>query len=241
MPPVKKDTATASQQLLLVCIFAVLLLPLAGPKFIAGQIIKEQSNYAGVLGAERADTILARSDSWFRRAFVDTGMATRSLKTDSPAPPAASTRSAPATGATAPQRNPFAAKPQESGQSEAIQPSSDNPVKKLLRHWIGGAWSIAYLMMGRLSILLSLLPVLLPLMVAVMLDGSARSKMKWFAFGGSDPKRYIIGVRLGTWSAMIALFALISPGSLPGLAIPVLLVLSSVGFAMWMSNQQKPM
>jgi len=65
--------------------------------------------------------------------------------------------------------------------------------------------------------------------------------MKWYAFGGSDPKRYVIGLRLGAWSALFVGFALVSPGSLPGLAIPALMVLSAAGFAMWVANQQKPM
>lgn len=238
MPPVAKPTASAGTQLVMVAFFAALLLPMAGSRFIATQIVKEQANYASVFGEERASAILSRSDAWFRNAFVKTGLVQSSMKVEPPKPKAV----VPATTTTAkkPPGGGFGAT--SAGQAKPDGgPLNNNPVTKLSRHWIGGAWSIAYLMMCRLSSLLSLLPLLLPLIVAVLMDGSARCKMKWFAFGGSDPKRYVVGLRLGAWSAMFGLFALVSPGSLPSLAIPVLLLLSAVGFAMWMANQQKPM
>lgn len=236
MAAVKRPETSGSQQLLLVLFFAFLLLPMAGSKFVAGQLAKEQREVLSVFGAQKGGAILDRSEAWFRRGFVRTGMVGNSLK--EPEPTLASV--ATPTVAARPAFAKPAAQPINPSRVP-ITPKGDNAVKKISRHWIGGAWAILYMMFTRLSALLTVVPLLVPFAVAVLCEGAARRKMKWYAFGGSEPRLYVVGLRLGVWCGVISLLALVSPGALPVLAVPVLMLMSVIGFALWTANQQKPM
>lgn len=230
MAGVKPRETPVIHQLLLVGFFAFVLMPMAGARFVSMQLAKEQAGVLTVFGAARGAAILDRGDGWFRRGFVDTGMVRASLSER--VPPVEPT--APTPGTLAPASS-------SDVKRGPTTPATDNAMKKLSRHWVGGAWSILYLMFVRLSSLLAVVPLVVPIAVAVLVEGAARRKLKWYSFGGSEPRLYVIGLRMGVWCAAIAILALGCPGALPALAIPVVILLSATGFALWTANQQKPM
>lgn len=217
------------QQLVLVMGLAFLLLPLAGAKFIGSQIGKQQAALPSVYGEVAAAHILDRGDRWFRTLFVDTGMVARSMAA-APKPVARVDDQTPATKEAA-----------TPAPAMRLPGPSDSPAgDRIITHWIGGGWSILYMGAIRLSALVSVLPLLLPMLVAILVDGETRRKLKWTAFGGTDPKRFIMGARLAGWCGGLAVASVFSPGALPVLATPVLLLLCGIGAALWTANQQKP-
>lgn len=217
------------QQLVMVFGLAFLLLPLAGSRFVGAQIAKQQSAYPAIYGEPAAQRILDRGDLWFRRLFVDTGVIAQSLA-DAPAPGRVPT----ASGAGEPA--------QRSDPAPVVLPGPrDSPAgDKLIKHWLGGAWSILYFGLLRLSALVSVLPLLVPVVIAILVDGETRRKLKWTAFGGADPKRFVVGARLAGWCSGLAAVSVFSPGALPVLTTPVLIVMGALGGALWTANQQKP-
>lgn len=244
MAPVKQKPSSSGALAFMALLLLGLLLPMAGPAFVSAQLAREQAGYETVFGVARTQKIVARATNWFRSVFVDTGVVARSMSAGDSKEGA----NGGFLGLAPPVKRPTTAPPEQGAEPSvkgatpttgaSSQPSG---ASRFIRHWMGGFWSIVYFALVRLSACITTLPIVLALGVAILVEGETRRKLKWVMFGGSDPKRYMIGGMLALWGPLLAGLSFFVPGRLPPLTVSVLLIIGCLGYALWTANQQKPM
>lgn len=152
-------------------------------------------------------------------------------------------------GVPQPQSDTRSAFAQSHAQSSGSQPAhplpfhsplSNGAVHRLWQRWITAVFAIVYFVMLRLSALVSLLPMLLPVIAAVLITGGAVRKLKWHGFGGVSSLQYRSGIRMWGWLGALSVGLLAAPGALPPIMVGFCLLLSCVGIAMATANRQKP-
>ena len=119
-------------------------------------------------------------------------------------------------------------------------PLGSEGVHHLWQRWITAVFALVYFVMLRLSALLSLLPMLIPVIAAVLITGGAVRKLKWHGFGGVSSLQYRSGIRMWGWLGALAVGMLAAPGALPPVMVGFCMLLSCVGISMATANRQKP-
>lgn len=232
MQPSKQPVNLAGQ-LILAAMFLAMVLPFIGSKYINGQIMKEQRLVLTVYGAGPGGTVNRRADDWFRLWAIRTGLMEKAIHALDPKPVVA---------AAATVANPIVIKDSSGrfGTLNAQNGEGNQKERHVWYWWITAAFALVYFAMLRMSVLILWLPMLVPLIVAVMLTGNTTQRLKWHGFGGVNPFRYRAGVRLASWAPALAVGALFLPGALPPFVVPALVLMTFVGLAMRMANMTKP-
>lgn len=234
-----KSSVPLATQLIVVCMLLALLMPLLGATFITKQVQKEQTLTISLFGQAEGMTITSRADRWFRSWAVDTGLMHRVIHAMDKAENQQRAKLVAST-----------AKPlvihDSAGRFKAPNPNaSSNPAgsgtaSHLWEWWSTAVFALSYFSLLRISCLIALLPMLLPIVTAVLITGSASRKLKWHGFGGVSPLQYRAGIRLWGWMLGIGIGLIPAPGALPPVSVGICLLLSSIGVAMATANRQKP-
>lgn len=261
MPSPRKQTMPLAGQIIIVFVLLAGLLPMVGSKFIDSQIIKEQVMILRWFGPAKGMEIDERASSWFNGWAVNSGLMRHAIEgsaksklsslfkmahgTGSPKPAAVSNCSSKAGCASAPSiaiaGAPAAAVPGQQTQQPLGAAADDSPiVHHLYLWWITAIFALAYFALLRLSTLIAWLPVLLPIMIALLVQAHAQRKLKWYSFGGISARQYRMGIRMSGWMLAIAMALFFAPGALPPVAVELCLLLSTSGFALMLANGHKP-
>lgn len=260
MPSPRKQTMPLAGQIIIVFVLLAGLLPMVGSKFIDGQIIKEQVLVLRWFGPADGMKIDQRASSWFNAWAVRSGLmrhaiegsaktklsglfkmahgpGTQNLAPVSNCSSKADCASAPTISIAEGARNATAlpAKPQA-----GVPAGGSTIVHHLYLWWITAVFALAYFALLRLSTLLAWLPVLLPIMIALLVQAHAQRKLKWYSFGGISARQYRMGIRMSGWMLAIAMALFFAPGALPPVSVELCLLLSASGFALMLANGHKP-
>lgn len=133
-----------------------------------------------------------------------------------------------------------AASPSGGTSTPAFSPMKLRGVHHVWERWITAVFALIYFTMLRLSAFVSLLPMLLPVIAAVLITGGAVRKLKWHGFGGVSTLQYRSGIRMWGWLGALSVGMLVAPGALPPVMVGLCLLLSCVGISMATANRQKP-
>lgn len=221
-------------------VMLAVMLPLVGSKFITTQIQKEQGLTLRFYGDLKGTLINTRADNWFRIWAIESGLLDRAVH--------AFDRN-PASTQTAAGVDPNRPKPLEIHDSAGrfASPTAGTPAggqsngsPRLWHWWITAVFALMYFAALRLSELVTLTPMLLPLIIAVVITGGSVQKLKWHSFGGVSALHYRVGIRLWGWMLGIGVGLLFAPGALPPVTVGACLLLSFGGMAMMTANRQKP-
>ncbi|MGH8159226.1 MAG: DUF4400 domain-containing protein [Rhodanobacter sp.] len=118
-------------------------------------------------------------------------------------------------------------------------PNSGVHIGDVFKRWVLGGFGLMYFAGYRLSLMIVWLPLLIPLMAAIIVEGGVRRNLKQKAFGGVNPMRYRAGKLLSLWCFMLGIVAFIAPGALPPPVLPGLFLVGALGLATWQSNMFK--
>lgn len=259
MPAPRKQTMPLAGQIIIVFVVLALLLPMIGSKFIDGQIVKEQVTILHWFGPAKGEEIDQRAASWFNAWAVQSGLMRRAIegsakaklgglfhmaKTPGTATVHVADCSSKADCASARQINvgggPATAMPAPAQAPSPLSSAGSPVAHHLYLWWITSVFALAYFALLRLSTLLAWLPVLIPILVALMVQAHAQRKLKWYSFGGISARQYRMGLRMSGWMLAMAMALFFAPGALPPVAVELCLLLSVSGFALMTANGHKP-
>ena len=260
MPAPRKQTMPLAGQIMIVFVVLAFLLPMVGSKFIDGQIVKEQVLILRWFGPAKGMEIDQRASSWFNAWAVQSGLMRHAIEGSAktsigsllkmakgpaaPAPVHLSGCTSKADCATAQTITVAGASNASSPAVAPAGPASPKAASPIAHHlylwWITSVFALAYFALLRLSTFIAWLPVLLPILIALLIQAHAQRKLKWYSFGGISARQYRMGLRLSGWMLAIAIALFFAPGALPPIAIELCLVLSVSGFALMVANGHKP-
>lgn len=227
------ETFTVGVQLLCFCIILALAMPMLGPNIIGQQVKKEQGALYTWYGRYEASLIISRSVRWFDFLFVTRGIYGDAVH-DLDAPnefhhPDASGPIDPA-----------------SEESKRFQKtvfsslSNSDASRSVWTRWIVAFFGILFFSVLRISTFVASIDFLLPFCLAIISTGFASQRRKWNGFGGTDPTKYIVGVRMSTWMAALGVGAIFIPVALPPVTLAGIAIMVSCGVSLRISNSIKP-
>lgn len=259
MPAPRKQTMPLAGQIIIVFVVLACLLPMVGSKFIDGQIVKEQVMILRWFGPAKGEAIDQRAASWFNAWAVQSGLMRRAIEGTAKAKLGGLLHMAPTPGqttvhvancssktdcASAPRihvgSGPATALPATAPPPSPLSPAGSPVAHHVYLWWITALFALAYFALLRLSTLIAWLPVLVPILIALLVQAHAQRKLKWYSFGGISARQYRMGLRMCGWMLAIAMALVFAPGALPPVAVELCLLLSVAGFALMTANGHKP-